>query len=313
MAEPIRVLIADDMSKKAVDILSGAGFSVDVKTGMKPEELAAVIGQYHGVGVRSASKIKADTLANPGKLKIIGRAGVGVDNIDVKAATEKGILVINTPQGNAAAAAELAIGLMFALARKIPQAAQSMRQGIWEKKKYMGVEIAGKTLGVIGLGNIGRQAAERAVGLKMNVIGYDPFPPKELPAGVKQASLEDVITKSDFITLHVPLTNDTKGLFGAANIAKMKKGACLINCARGGIVDENAVLEALKSGQLGGAALDVFAKEPPEPSPLFAEENLIAVPHLGASTKEAQEKVAIELAEVFVGFLKDGVVRNAVK
>jgi D-3-phosphoglycerate dehydrogenase / 2-oxoglutarate reductase len=313
MAEPIRVLIADDMSKKAVEILSGAGFSVDVKTGMKPEELAAVIGQYHGVGVRSASKIKADTLANPGKLKIIGRAGVGVDNIDVKAATEKGILVINTPQGNAAAAAELAIGLMFALARKIPQAAQSMKQGIWEKKKYMGIEIAGKTLGVIGLGNIGRQAAERGVGLKMNVIGYDPFPPKELPAGVKQASLDEVISKSDFITLHVPLTAETKGLFGAATFAKMKKGACLINCARGGIVDEVAVIEALKSGQLGGAALDVFAKEPPDPSPLFAEENLIAVPHLGASTKEAQEKVAIELAEVFVGFLKDGVVRNAVK
>jgi D-3-phosphoglycerate dehydrogenase len=313
MSEPIRVLIADDMSKKAAEILTGAGFSVDVKTGMKPEELAAVIGQYHAVGIRSASKIKADTLANPGKLKIIGRAGVGVDNIDVKAATEKGVLVINTPQGNAAAAAELAIGLMFALARKIPQAAQSMKQGIWEKKKYMGIEIAGKTLGVVGLGNIGRQAAERGVGLKMNVIGYDPHPPKELPAGVKQASLDEIIAKSDFITLHVPLTAETKGLFGAATFAKMKKGACLINCARGGIVDEDAVIEALKSGQLGGAALDVFAKEPPDPSPLFAEENLIAVPHLGASTKEAQEKVAIEMADVFVGFLKDGVVRNAVK
>src|SRR5215831_8060128 len=313
MSEPIRVLIADDMSKKAVEILSGAGFTVDVKTGMKPEELAAVIGQYHGVGVRSASKIKADTLANPGKLKIIGRAGVGVDNIDVKAATEKGVLVINTPQGNAAAAAELAIGLMFALARKIPQAAETMRQGIWEKKKFMGVEIAGKTLGVVGLGNIGRQAAERGVGLKMNVIGYDPFPPKQLPAGVKLSSLDEVITKSDFITLHVPMTADTKGLFGAATLGKMKKGACLINCARGGIVDEDAVLEALKSGQLGGAALDVFVKEPPDPSPLFAEENLIAVPHLGASTKEAQEKVAIEMAEVFVGFLKDGIVKNAVK
>jgi D-3-phosphoglycerate dehydrogenase len=313
MAEPIRVLIADDMSKKAVEILSGAGFTVDVKTGMKPEELAAIIGQYHGVGVRSASKIKADTLANPGKLKIIGRAGVGVDNIDVKAATEKGILVINTPQGNAAAAAELAIGLMFALARKIPQAADSMRQGIWEKKKFMGVEIAGKTLGVVGLGNIGRNAAERGVGLKMNVIGYDPYPPRELPAGVKLASLDDVITKSDFVTLHVPLTPDTKGLFGAATFAKMKKGAFLINCARGGIVDEEAVLEALKSGQLAGAALDVFGKEPPDPSPLFAHENLIASPHLGASTREAQEKVAIELAEVFVGFLKDGIVRNAVK
>jgi D-3-phosphoglycerate dehydrogenase len=313
MADPIRVLIADDMSKKAVEVLSNAGFSVEVKTGMKPEELAAVIGQYHGVGVRSASKITAAVLANPGKLKIIGRAGVGVDNIDVKTATEKGILVINTPQGNAAAAAELAIGLMFALARKIPQAAESMRQGIWEKKKFMGAEIAGKTLGVIGLGNIGRQAAERGVGLKMNVIGYDPFPPKQLPAGVTLASLDEVISKSDFITLHVPLTPETKGLFGAATFAKMKKGSYLINCARGGIVDESAVLEALQSGQLAGAALDVFGKEPPEPAPLFQHENLIASPHLGASTREAQEKVAIELAEVFVGFLKDGVVRNAVK
>jgi D-3-phosphoglycerate dehydrogenase len=313
MADPIRVLIADDMSKKAVEVLTGAGFSVDVKTGMKPEELASVIGQYHGVGVRSASKITAATLANPGKLKIIGRAGVGVDNIDVKAATEKGILVINTPQGNAAAAAELAIGLMFALARKIPQASELMKKGVWEKKKFMGVEIAGKTLGVVGLGNIGRQAAERGVGLKMNVLGYDPFPPKQLPAGVTLASLDDIVAKSDFITLHVPLTPETKGLFGAATFAKMKKGACLINCARGGVVDEGAVLEALASGQLGGAALDVFSKEPPEPSPLFEHENLIATPHLGASTKEAQEKVAIELAEVFVGFLKDGIVRNAVK
>jgi D-3-phosphoglycerate dehydrogenase / 2-oxoglutarate reductase len=313
MADPIRVLIADEMSKKAVEILSGAGISVDVKTGMKPEELAAVIGEYHGVGIRSASKITAATLANPGKLKIIGRAGVGVDNIDVKTANEKGVLVINTPQGNAAAAAELAIGLMFALARKIPQAAESMRQGVWEKKKFMGAEIAGKTLGVVGLGNIGRQAAERGVGLKMNVIGFDPFPPKQLPAGVTLVSLDDIIAKSDFITLHIPLTPETKGLFGAATFAKMKKGSYLINCARGGVVDEPAVLEALKSGQLAGAALDVFAKEPPEPSPLFAHENLIASPHLGASTREAQEKVAIELAEVFVGFLKDGVVRNAVK
>ncbi len=193
MSEPIRVLIADEMSKKAVEILSGAGFTVDVKTGMKPEELAAVIGQYHGVGIRSASKITADMLANPGKLKIIGRAGVGVDNIDVKAATEKGILVINTPQGNAAAAAELAIGLMFALARKIPQASESMRQGVWEKKKFMGAEIAGKTLGVVGLGNIGRQVAERGVGLKMNVIGFDPFPPKQLPAGVKVVTFDELV------------------------------------------------------------------------------------------------------------------------
>ena len=315
MAESIRVLIADDMSKRAVEILQKAGFTVDVKVGLKPEELAAIIGQYHGLGIRSATKVTAAILENPGSLKIIGRAGVGVDNIDVKAAAAKNVLVINTPQGNAAAAAEMAIALMFALARKVPQAAESMRQGIWEKKKFMGVEIAGKTLGVIGLGNIGRQAAERGVGLKMSVIGYDPIVKSEtgLPAGVKLASLDDVITKSDFITLHVPLTPDTKDLFNAATFARMKKGSFLINCARGGIVNEADVLEALKSGQLAGAALDVFGKEPPEPSPLFAHENLIASPHLGASTREAQEKVAIELAEVFVGYLKDGIVKNAVK
>jgi D-3-phosphoglycerate dehydrogenase len=303
MSEPIKVLIADDMSKKAVDLLSQAGFQVDVKTGMKPEELAAVVGQYHGLGVRSASKVTAAVLANPGKLKIIGRAGVGVDNIDVKAANEKGILVINTPQGNAAAAAELAIGLMFALARKIPGADASMKRGEWEKKKFMGVEIAGKTLGVVGLGNIGRNAASRGVGLGMKVLGFDPHPPKELPAGVTLASLDDVITKSDFITLHVPLVESTKNLFNAQTFAKMKKGSYLINCARGGIVDESAVLPAL----------DVFGKEPPEASPLFKHDNVILTPHLGASSKEAQEKVAIELAEVFIGFLKDGVVKNAVK
>jgi D-3-phosphoglycerate dehydrogenase len=315
MADSIRVLIADDMSKRAVEILQKAGFAVDVKVGLKPEELAAIIGQYQGLGIRSATKVTAAILENPGSLKIIGRAGVGVDNIDVKAAAAKNVLVINTPQGNAAAAAEMAIALMFALARKVPQAAESMRQGIWEKKKFMGVEIAGKTLGVIGLGNIGRHAAERGVGLKMSVIGYDPIVKSEtgLPAGVKLASLDDLITKSDFITLHVPLTTDTKDLFNAATFARMKKGSFLINCARGGIVNEVDVLEALKSGQLAGAALDVFGKEPPEPSPLFAHENLIASPHLGASTREAQEKVAIELAEVFVGYLKDGIVKNAVK
>ena len=224
MADPIRVLIADEMSKKAVEVLTGAGFSVEVKTGMKPEELASVIGEYHGVGIRSASKITAATLANPGKLKIIGRAGVGVDNIDVKAANEKNILVINTPQGNAAAAAELAIGLMFALARKIPQASASMKQGIWEKKKYMGVEIAGKTLGVVGLGNIGRQAAERGVGLKMNVLGYDPFPPKQPPAGVTLASLDDLIAKSDFITLHVPLHAGDEGALRGGDVRQDEEG-----------------------------------------------------------------------------------------
>jgi D-3-phosphoglycerate dehydrogenase len=302
------------MSKRAVEILKEAGFTVDVKVGMKPEELAAVVGNYHGLGIRSASKVTAATLANPGKLKIIGRAGVGVDNIDTAAAAAKDILVINTPAGNATAAAELAIGLLFALARKIPQAAGLMRQGVWEKKKFMGVELTGKTLGVLGLGNIGRQAAERGVGLKMKVIAHDPVlaPNAQVPAGVEVVSFDDLLAKSDFITLHVPMTKDTNNLFNTATFAKMKKGAGIINCARGGIVNETDVLEALNSGQLGGAALDVFTKEPPEASPLFAHDNLIAVPHLGASTKEAQEKVAIELAEVFVGFLKNGVVRNAV-
>jgi D-3-phosphoglycerate dehydrogenase len=314
MSEPMSVLIADDMSKRAVEILKEAGFTVDVKVGMKPEELAAVVGNYHGLGIRSASKVTAATLANPGKLKIIGRAGVGVDNIDTAAAAAKDILVINTPAGNATAAAELAIGLLFALARKIPQAAGLMRQGVWEKKKFMGVELTGKTLGVVGLGNIGRQAAERAVGLKMKVIAYDPAlaPNAQIPAGVEVVSFDDLLAKSDFVTLHVPMTKETNNLFNAATFAKMKKGACIVNCARGGIVNESDVLEALNSGQLAGAALDVFTKEPPDASPLFAHDNLIAVPHLGASTKEAQEKVAIELAEVFVGYLKNGVVRNAV-
>jgi D-3-phosphoglycerate dehydrogenase len=202
---------------------------------------------------------------------------------------------------------------MFALARKIPGADASMKRGEWEKKKFMGVEIAGKTLGVVGLGNIGRNAAQRGVGLGMNVLGFDPHPPKELPAGVKVVSFDELVAKSDFVTLHVPLVEGTKNLFGAETFAKMKKGSYLINCARGGVVDESAVLPALQSGQLAGAALDVFGKEPPEASPLFQHDNVILSPHLGASTKEAQEKVAIELAEVFIGFLKDGVVKNAVR
>jgi D-3-phosphoglycerate dehydrogenase len=314
MSESISVLIADEMSKSAVVLLKEAGFSVDVKTGMKPEELATVVGNYHGLGVRSASKVTAAVLANPGKLKIIGRAGVGVDNIDVAAATARDILVINTPAGNSTAAAELAVGLLFALARKIPQAAGLMRQGVWEKKKFMGVELAGKTLGVLGLGNIGRQVAERGVGLKMRVIGHDPVLASDavVPAGVEVVPFADLIERSDFLTLHVPMTKETKNLFDGPLLAKMKKGAYLVNAARGGIVNEEALLEALKSGQLAGAALDVFGKEPPDPSPLFEHENLIAIPHLGASTKEAQEKVAVELAEVFVSYLKDGVVRNAV-
>lgn len=310
----IKVLVADDLSNAAVEIMSKAGLAVDVKTGLPPAQLAEIIGAYHGLAVRSATKVTADILARASSLKIVGRAGVGVDNIDVKAATERKVQVINTPSGNAIAAGELAIAYIFALARKIPQATASMKRGEWEKKAFAGVEITGKTLGVVGFGNIGRQVAERGVGLKMKVLAYDPVlsPGASLPAGIELASLDDIVAKSDFVTLHLPLTPETRNLFGAATLAKMKKTAYLVNCARGGIVDENALYEALKAGQLAGAALDVFEKEPCGKLPLFELDNVLASPHIGASTKEAQQKVAVELAEVFVDFFKSGKVRNAV-
>jgi D-3-phosphoglycerate dehydrogenase len=310
----IKVLVSDDLSKAAVEIMSGAGLAVDVKTGLPPAELGEIIGQYHGLAVRSATKVTPEILSKAANLKIVGRAGVGVDNIDVKTATEKKVQVINTPSGNAIAAGELAIAFMFALARKVPQATASMKKGEWEKKKFAGVEITGKTLGVVGFGNIGRQVAERGVGLRMKVLAHDPLlaPGADAPAGIQIVSLDEIIAKSDFISLHLPFLPTTKGLFGADNLKKMKKSAYLINCARGGIVDENALYEVLKSGHLGGAALDVFEKEPCGPLPLFELDNVLASPHIGASTKEAQEKVAVELAEVFVDFFKNGKVRNAV-
>lgn len=314
MADAIRVLIADEMSTAAVEVMQRAGFTVDVRTGLLPAELSKIVGEYDGLGVRSASKVTAAVLENHGKLRIIGRAGVGVDNIDVPAATARRILVINTPSGNAVAAAEMALSLLFALARKLPQAAASMRRGEWEKKKFLGVELSGKTLGVFGLGNIGCQVAKRGVGLEMKVIGHDSLVPPETASriGAEFVPFEDLCRRSDFLSIHVPLVPSTRGLFGAEIIGRMKKGACLVNCARGGIVDEAAALAALQTGQLGGAAFDVFETEPPGKIPLLDHENFIATPHLGASTREAQEKVAIELAEVFVGYLRDGVVRNAV-
>ncbi len=264
--------------------------------------------------MRSATKVTADILAAAANSKIVGRAGVGVDNIDVKAATAKKVQVINTPQGNAIAAGELAVAYIFALARKLPQSTASMKKGEWEKKKFMGVEVTGKTLGVVGFGNIGRTVADRGVGLKMKVLAYDPTlaPGATPPAGIEYVSFDDLIARADFVTLHIPLLPTTKNLFGAATFAKMKKGSYLINCARGGVVDEAALYETLKAGHLGGAALDVFEKEPTPMLPLFELDNVLASPHVGASTKEAQEKVAIELAEVFVEFLQSGRVRNAV-
>ena len=314
MSDTIKVLVADDMSNAAVEIMTKAGLSVDVNTGLAPAQLSEIVGAYQGLAVRSATKVTADILAKATALKIVGRAGVGVDNIDVKTATERKVQVINTPSGNAIAAGELAIAYMFALARKIPQATASMKKGEWEKKKFSGVEITGKTLGVLGFGNIGRQVAERAVGLRMKVLAYDPLIPvgSSPPAGIEYASFDDVVAKSDFVTLHLPLTPETKNLFSTATLTKMKKSAYLINCARGGVVDEAALYEVMKSGHLAGAALDVFEKEPTPALPLFELDNVLLSPHLGASTKEAQSKVAIELAEVFVDFFKNGKVRNAV-
>jgi D-3-phosphoglycerate dehydrogenase len=314
MADPIKVLVADDLSAAAVKVMSEAGLQVDVRTGLPPAQLGEIIAGYQGLAVRSATKVTADLLARASSLKIVGRAGVGVDNIDVPAATARKVQVINTPSGNAIAAGELAIGYIFALARKLPQATASMKRGEWEKKKLMGVEVTGKTLGVVGFGNIGRQVAERAVGLRMKVLAHDPAlaPGATAPAGIELCGFDDLIARADFVTLHLPLIPATKGLFGAATLARMKKGAYLINCARGGIVDETALYEALKSGHLAGAALDVFEKEPCGPLPLLELDNVLASPHVGASTKEAQDKVAVELAEVFVDYLKHGKVRNAV-
>ncbi|MDX2021633.1 MAG: hydroxyacid dehydrogenase [Deltaproteobacteria bacterium] len=312
--DQLRVLVADEMAADAVSIMSNAGLKVDVNTGRTPEQLKEIIGQYHGLAVRSASKVTAAILESATHLKIVGRAGVGVDNIDVDAATKKGVLVINTPAGNGIAAGELALGYIFALARKLPQSTASMKAGQWDKKSFMGVEITGKTLGVVGFGNIGRMVGDRAVGLKMKVLAYDPHiaPGSGPPAGTEFVSLEDLISRSDFITLHMPLTPQTKGLFGRENLLKMKKSAYLINCARGGIVDEQALYEVMKDGHLAGAALDVFEQEPCGPLPVLQLPNVLSSPHTGASTKEAQVKVAIELAEVFVDYLLKGSVRNAV-
>jgi D-3-phosphoglycerate dehydrogenase / 2-oxoglutarate reductase len=314
MSEQIRILIADEMSTEAERILREGGLTVDVITGKTADELKAIIGDYHGLAVRSASKVTADIFSKAANLKIVGRAGVGVDNIDVKAATAAKVNVINTPAGNGTAAGELAIAYMFALARKLPQSTASMKAGKWDKKSFSGIEITGKMLGVVGFGNIGKLVADRGVGLRMKVLAFDPMLPAGAvpPAGVEFVSFEDLVKRSDFVTLHIPLVDSTRNLFSRETLLKMKKSAYLINCARGGIVDESALYEVMKSGHLAGAALDVFGEEPCGPLPLFELDNVLASPHTGASTKEAQVKVAIELAEVFVDFFKNGKLRNAV-
>ena len=312
MTKP-KVLISDNMDPKAAQIFAERGCDVDVITGKTPEELMAIIGNYDGLAIRSTTKVTKEILAHATHLKVIGRAGIGVDNIDIPAASAKGVVVMNTPFGNSITTAEHAIALMFALARQLPEADLSTQAGKWEKNRFMGVEVTGKTLGLIGAGNIGSIVASRALGLRMKVIAFDPFltPERAVEMGVEKADLDGVLAKADFITLHTPLTDQTRNILSRENLAKTKKGVRIINCARGGLIDEVALKEALDSGQVGGAALDVFAVEPAKDSPLFGTPNFISTPHLGASTDEAQVNVAIQVAEQLSDYLVNGGVTNA--
>lgn len=309
-----KVLVADAMSPKAEEILREAGFEVLVKTKQSEDELCRLVADCDGLIVRSASRVTAKVLKAGRRLKVVGRAGVGVDNIDVPAATAAGVVVMNTPFGNTTSAAEHSVAMLMALARNIPRADQKLRGGEWDKKSFTGVELAGKTLGVIGLGKIGQKVARAGIGLEMKVLALDPFVTAERARelGVEMADLETVLRESDFLTLHVPLNDKTRNLICADALAKMKPTARIVNVSRGGVVDEDALCAALKAGRLGGAALDVFSKEPTTESPLFNLANVVATPHLGASTEEAQERVAEDVARQFVTFFKEGRAVNAV-
>jgi D-3-phosphoglycerate dehydrogenase len=312
MTKP-RVLISDKMDPKAAEIFRARGCEVDEITGKTKDELIAIIDQYDGLAIRSATKATKEVIAAAKNLKVIGRAGIGVDNVDIPAASAAGIVVMNTPFGNSITTAEHAIALMFALARQLPEADASTQAGKWEKNRFMGVELTSKTLGLIGAGNIGSIVADRARGLKMKVVAYDPFltPERAIEMGVEKADLDTLLAKADFITLHTPLTEQTRNIMSAENIAKCKKGVRIINCARGGLVDEVALKAAMDSGHVGGAALDVFVEEPAKDSPLFGTPNFISTPHLGASTSEAQVNVAIQVAEQMADYLVNGGVTNA--
>lgn len=314
MSKP-KVLIADKMNNLAAEIFEKQGCDVTYKGENVPaDELLKIIDQFDGLAIRSSTTVTAEILEKAKNLKVIGRAGIGVDNVDVKAATSAGVIVMNTPFGNSITTAEHAIAMMFALARQIPQANESTHAGKWEKKKFMGVELTGKTLGVIGCGNIGGIAATRGVGLKMNVIAYDPFLTEEraVDLGVEKVELDDLFARADFITIHVPKNEHTVGLINKKSIAKMKKGVRIINCARGGIIIEPDLKEALDSGHVAGAALDVFEVEPATDNVLFGHPNVVCTPHLGAATTEAQVNVAIQVAEQMSDYLVNGAITNAV-
>ena len=315
MTKP-KVLISDALSPAAVQIFKDRGIEVDFQPnlGKDKDKLAAIIGDYDGLAIRSATKATAKIIEKASRLKVIGRAGIGVDNVEIPAATAKGIIVMNTPFGNSITTAEHAITLMLALAREIPQADASTQAGKWEKNRFMGVEITGKTLGVIGCGNIGSIVADRAVGLRMKVIAFDPFlsPERARDIGVEKVDLDELFRRADFITLHTPLTDKTRNIIDASALAKMKKGVRIINCARGGLVDEHALVDALNSKQVAGAAFDVFVEEPATSNVLFGHPNVICTPHLGAATTEAQENVALQVAEQMSDYLLHGAISNAV-
>ncbi|MDI3306752.1 MAG: phosphoglycerate dehydrogenase [Acetobacteraceae bacterium] len=311
---PPRVLISDKLSPAAIEIFKQRGIAVDFKPGLSPAELRAIIAPFDGLAVRSATKVTRELLEAAPNLKVVGRAGIGVDNVDVTSATNRGVVVMNTPYGNAITTAEHAIAMMFALARQIPEASASTKAGKWEKNRFMGVELFGKTLGLVGCGNIGSIVADRAVGLKMKVIAFDPFLSEQraLDLGVEKVDLPELLERADIVTLHAPLTEQTRNILSRDNIFRMKKGARLINCARGGLVDEAALYDALKQGHLAGAALDVFETEPATESPLFTLENVVCTPHLGAATAEAQENVALQVADQMADYLLTGAVSNAI-
>jgi D-3-phosphoglycerate dehydrogenase len=308
-----RVLIADQLSPRAVEIFHARGIAVEEKPGLSPAALKDALNGVDGLAVRSATKVTRDVLEAADRLKVIGRAGIGIDNVDLAAATARGVVVMNTPFGNSITTAEHAIALMMALARQLPLADRSTRAGKWEKNRFMGVELFGKTLGVIGCGNIGAIVARLALGLRMKVIAYDPYlsPERAADLGVEKVALEALLARAEFITLHVPLTEETRNILSAGALARTRKGVRLVNCARGGLIDEAALAAAIGSGQVAGAALDVFDVEPARESPLFALDQVICTPHLGASTSEAQENVAVQVAEQMADYLLTGAVTNA--
>ncbi len=308
-----KVLIADKMSPKAAEIFATHGVEAEVKTGMTPEELKACIAEYDGVAIRSASKLTEEILDAASNLKVIGRAGIGVDNVDIPAATARGMVVMNTPFGNSVTTAEHAIAMLFAAARKIPQANASTHEGKWEKSKFMGSELAFKTLGLIGAGNIGSIVADRALGLKMRVMAHDPYLTEERAKElhIEKVELDDLLARADFITLHTPLTESTRNILDEKALKKVKQGVIIVNCARGGLIDEEALKAAIESGHVGAAALDVFETEPAKENPLFGLEQVVCTPHLGASTAEAQENVAVQVAEQMAEYLNKGTVINA--